>query len=813
VVRENRPKDLPLFRPLDQAKGLTTGSRLRVMRPQASKSFRCDSLRSLDSGRSLVRLKRRGFLFFLSVLSTFATQSGCAGLTGAATSTTVAVSVTPSSATVTAGSTQQFVANVTGSSNTAVSWAVTGADCSGATCGTTSSNGLYVAPTTVPSSDVVTLKATSVADPTKSASANVTIIPTAVVTLAPTNVSVATGSTEQFNATVTGTSNTAITWTVSGAGCSGIACGTITSNGLYTAPATVPASPLVTITATSVVDSSRSASAEATIVPPQAAGYKLVWQDNFGSLDVCKTNSDCNWYTPGTAIWGEQDPSSGVITDPSGNYVNLNWVANQKPIQATSMSTVSPNGAYYHAWQYGYFEASMAFTASTGSWPGIWMVPLSSINDDGYQDGGEIDVIEWQSSSPTTFSGSLHAWNNGAETDSEGITPTPEGINYNEFNTYGLLWTPTQICWYVNNLQMGCESTTTSPWTDVFNGFGPYALIFDQAAGCNWINNTVTPCTGQVSPLNLQVQWVHVYASPTQPSTVAEPTVSSPAVTGNPPNLAYYGSSATTLTWADTTSGATIYSCFSSGATCTPSASGATQTMSASGSYCANGQLSGYTTSGTVCVKATIGGPTPPSVGTICYFFEQSVSTMSCAVTAEAGDLIVAYADDLSYPTTGTVESITDSGGATDVPIFSLTNNPGSVAYYFADVSAGSHTITATLSKVVSYPLLQVIDIHRAALSSPIDTYVTNAQTTDTTAISSGPLTTTGANELLLGHVMGEGEGGTVAAAPSFSLIKAGGTTDYSAYYVASAIDSYTFNATSENSIQWSTSLIAIKPQ
>ena len=813
MVRENRPKDLPLFRPLDQATCLTTGSRLRVMRQQASKSFRCDSLRSLDSGRSLVRRKRRGLLFFLTVLSTFATQSGCAGLTGATTSTTVAVSVTPSSAKVTAGSTQQFVANVTGSSNTAVSWAVTGADCSGATCGTISSNGLYVAPTTVPSSDVVTLKATSVADPTKSASANVTIIPTAVVTLAPTNVSVATGSTEQFNASVTGTSNTAITWTVSGAGCSGIACGTITSNGLYTAPATVPASPLVTITATSVVDSSRSASAEATIVPPQAAGYKLVWQDNFGSLDVCKTNSDCNWYTPGTAIWGEQDPSSGVITDPSGTYVNLNWVANQKPIQVTSMSTVSPNGVYYNAWQYGYFEASMAFTASTGSWPGIWMVPLSSINDDGYQDGGEIDVIEWQSSSPTTFSGSLHAWNNGTETDSEGITPTPEGINYNDFNTYGLLWTPTQICWYVNNLQMGCESTTTSPWTDVFNGFGPYALIFDQAAGCNWINNTVTPCTGQVSPLNLQVQWVHVYASPTQPSTVAEPTVSSPAVTGNPPNLAYYGSSATTLTWADTTSGATIYSCYSSGATCTPSASGATQTMSASGSYCANGQLSGYTTSGTVCVKATIGGPTPPSVGTNCYFFEQSVSTMSCAVIAEAGDLIVAYADDLSYPTTGTVESITDSGGATDVPIFSLTNNPGSVAYYFADVSAGSHTITATLSKVVSYPLLQVIDIHGAALSSPIDTYVTNAQTTDTTAISSGPLTTTGANELLLGHVMGEGEGGTVAAAPSFSLIEVGGTTDYSAYYVASAIDSYTFNATSENSIPWSTSLIAIKPQ
>jgi glycosyl hydrolase family 16 len=333
------------------------------------------------------------------------------------------------------------------------------------------------------------------------------------VAVTPATASVTTGAAQQFSASVTGTSNTAVTWTVSGPGCSGKDCGTISSSGLYTAPATVPSSALITITANSILDQTQSASTTITIVPPQAAEYMLVWQDNFGTLDVCKTNSHCNWYTPGTAIWGEQNPSSGVITDPSGTYLNLNWVANQKPIQVTSMSTVSADGAYYEAWKYGYFEVNMAFTASTGSWPAIWMVPLSSINDNGYQNGGEIDIIEWQSKIPTTFNGTLHTWNNGTETGSEGITPTPVGINYNHFNTYGLLWTPTQICWYLNNVQMGCESTTSAPWNAAFNGFGPYALIIDQAAGCNWINSAVATCTGQVSPLNLQLRWVHVYAS------------------------------------------------------------------------------------------------------------------------------------------------------------------------------------------------------------------------------------------------------------------------------------------------------------
>jgi beta-glucanase (GH16 family) len=552
------------------------------------------------------------------------------------------------------------------------------------------------------------------------------------------------------------------------------------------------------------------------VPPPQAAGYKLVWQDNFTlPLDVCASNANCNWYTPGTPLWGATGylPSSGIITNPNGTYVNLNWVLGQTPVQVTSMSTLSLNNAYYHAWQYGYFETSMAFNASTGSWPGFWMMPLSSTNDGiGIQDGGEVDILEWQSNTPTVFYGSVHAWNKGTLFNSNGISPSPAGVNFNQYNLYGLLWTPTQLCWYMNNSLQGCQNTTTSPWTDVFNGFGPYVILFDQAAGCNFINNTVMACPGQVSPLNMQVQWVRVYQSPSQLNTVAEPVISSPTITGNPPNLGYYNSSSTALTWTDTTSGATIYTCYSSGATCTPSSLGTSQTMNVSGSYCANGQLNGYNTSATVCVNATIGGTAPPSIGTNCFYFVPNVSTMACTLTASAGDLLIVFADDLAAPTSGTVSSVVDSGGATSVPIYNIATAPGSVAYYFANVSSGSHTITVNLSNSVSDPLLQVIDIHGAPTSNPIDTSVTNAQTTDTTGVSSGSLTTTAANELLLGHTMGYGQGVPVQAAPTFSLIEGAGTTLYSGYFVANAAGSYTFNATSQYSIPWSTAMMAIKP-
>jgi chitinase len=68
--------------------------------------------------------------------------------------------------------------------------------------------------------------------------------------------------TAQFTATVTNTSNTAVTWAVTG----GSANGTIDANGLYTAP-TVAAGlpPRVTITATSQADSTKSGQATETL--------------------------------------------------------------------------------------------------------------------------------------------------------------------------------------------------------------------------------------------------------------------------------------------------------------------------------------------------------------------------------------------------------------------------------------------------------------------------------------------------------------------------------------------------------------------
>ena len=204
--------------------------------------------------------------------------AGCAG--GSSSPTTlgpvvIGVSVSPASTNVQLGGVSKaFTATVTNASNTSVSWQVDGVAGGNSTVGTISEAGLYLSPATMPSSSTVTVTAVAAADTTKSDSAAVSLTSAAAigVSVSPSSASVVAGSgTQAFTATVTNASNTAVTWKVNGTTGGNSTVGTISSSGLYTAPATVPAQPTVTVTAVSVADTSKSASSSVTITTTAAA--------------------------------------------------------------------------------------------------------------------------------------------------------------------------------------------------------------------------------------------------------------------------------------------------------------------------------------------------------------------------------------------------------------------------------------------------------------------------------------------------------------------------------------------------------------
>jgi hypothetical protein len=170
----------------------------------------------------------------------------------------ITISVSPSTVQLNGGETQQFTATVSNTVNTSVTWTVTGG-------GTIDSSGLYTAPSLVSSQASVTVTARVLADPSKAATGTISLMPI-VVSIAPTSPSVGLVTTQPFTANVTGTSNSAVTWTIAGAGCSGTECGLIDSAGVYTAPWCLPSPATVSVTATSVADPTKSSTTTLTTV-------------------------------------------------------------------------------------------------------------------------------------------------------------------------------------------------------------------------------------------------------------------------------------------------------------------------------------------------------------------------------------------------------------------------------------------------------------------------------------------------------------------------------------------------------------------
>jgi hypothetical protein len=84
---------------------------------------------------------------------------------------TISITISPALVTLAPGGSQGFKAAVTGTSNTSVTWSL------GSPVGTISPAGIYIAPGKVPIARKVPIIATSVADPTVSSTAIVTVQP------------------------------------------------------------------------------------------------------------------------------------------------------------------------------------------------------------------------------------------------------------------------------------------------------------------------------------------------------------------------------------------------------------------------------------------------------------------------------------------------------------------------------------------------------------------------------------------------------------------------------------------------------------
>ena len=110
--------------------------------------------------------------------------------------------------------------------------------------------------------------------------------PSISITLAPRETSVELGATQAFTATVANAADTGVTWQVAGVAGGNATVGTITADGLYSAPAAVPSPAAVVVTAVANADPSVLETATVTVVPRVPHGQAAASSGGGGAVDV-----------------------------------------------------------------------------------------------------------------------------------------------------------------------------------------------------------------------------------------------------------------------------------------------------------------------------------------------------------------------------------------------------------------------------------------------------------------------------------------------------------------------------------------------
>lgn len=309
----------------------------------------------------------------------------------------VTVTVSPGTCTntsaVTINSTVQFSAAVAGNPNQSVSWQVNQVDGGNSQVGTISTGGLYTAPANVPTPATVSVGAVSNAVPTANGSQKITIVsaPVLQVVLAPIDPGslypdIETGDGQEFQATVLGAadpSQNEVGWLANGYpdGDGGI-YGTIVpgtflgcvTSASYVAPLSVPSPAQFPVTAQSVYDSTKSASATITIIPapqitvtvdPTSASVPQTEQQQFNATIEGTSDPNALWSLSSQQCTGD---ACGTLS-PSGPSPTVTYTA---PAQGTPQVTLTAiSQADSNA------QNTAAITVTCGGTPSISIFPSS----------------------------------------------------------------------------------------------------------------------------------------------------------------------------------------------------------------------------------------------------------------------------------------------------------------------------------------------------------------------------------------------------------------------------------------------------
>jgi len=211
--------------------------------------------------------------------------------------------------------------------------------------------------------------------------------------------------------------------------------------------------------------------------------------------------------------WEAEQPSD-VFTDASGILHIQSRRSEGYPNRSLS-SLGTGAGEPRNVWTFGYFEARFRVPHGTGSNPAFWLMAASDPLNPNYPNppcsvtdplclSAELDIFEhFPVNGVDDFETTLHRntsgrWGVPDQTRSVFAHPGVDlGAGY---HVYAARWTPTQVCSYLDEVQLGC----LIPWDSI--GQSMFLILYEWTRVYGPPPDATTP-----DVLDMQVDWVRVW--------------------------------------------------------------------------------------------------------------------------------------------------------------------------------------------------------------------------------------------------------------------------------------------------------------
>jgi beta-glucanase (GH16 family) len=258
------------------------------------------------------------------------------------------------------------------------------------------------------------------------------------------------------------------------------------------------------------------------ITTPTATTWTLVWSDEFDGaagarVDPAKWGHDLgDGCGSGNCGWGNSekeyytDAPENVSLDGQGH---LQIVARQAPAGLT---------CYYGACRYtsgkittrgklsaapGRVEARMKLPAGQGLWPAFWMLG-SSFPAVPWPACGELDIMEFKGSNPTSMSSAIHGPGYSGNTPFAKASSLASGSFATEFHTFGVEWDADAVRFSVDSVTHYAVGRTDLQQRGASILGQPYFIILNLAVGGHFDGD---PASDAIFPATMLVDWVRVY--------------------------------------------------------------------------------------------------------------------------------------------------------------------------------------------------------------------------------------------------------------------------------------------------------------